>query len=248
MSVAPEPLADTSDGSPPRDAPTAVTIAPASDTGSATTAAAAAAEQAARELVALLKERKEREAALAAALRERDAAVRARDEVARLCEVTMEERDSLLEARVIADARLGTYARGMEETEEELQRARDRVAALADAVTAAHMAAEAARAKERALALAAEVVAPLGLQFLHVPEVTLRCLRKSNPLRRFSLILARAIYFDWFILANIAVNFLILAATSPLQPSRTAVAEVVLEPWFQALFTFEAIIKIIASS
>lgn len=165
--------------------------------------ASAAADAAAFELAAILKEGKKREAALSAALNARDAAVAARDEASRLREETALERNALVEARVVADAKLGTAAREAADTEAGLLAARERVAELSAAVSEMHLAAEAARAKAQSLALAAEVVSPIGLHYLRVADVTLGCLRKDNPVRRVALMFTRSVYFDWFILANI---------------------------------------------
>ena len=72
---------------------------------------------------------------------------------------------------------------------------------------------------------------------------------QKNPIRNFFLILTRSSYFSMFMMANIIVNFIILAAYDPLhdnmargygsagQAAMTPQDKVQsdLEPWFQAV-------------
>ena len=95
-------------------------------------------------------------------------------------------------------------------------------------------------------------------EWLVVKDRSLGFLSKTNPLRNLCLILTRSQLFDMFMLTNILVIFVILAAYQPLaanaqglalpDPPQTAQDRVqtALEPWFQFIFSFEALVKIIA--
>ena len=89
----------------------------------------------------------------------------------------------------------------------------------------------------------------LGLLNLVVDEVAFGCLLKEHPIRRYLLRLARSPLFTNFILLNIFVNFVLLAAAQPFSPTGPGTADDVstkLEPWFLALFTAEAVSMIVA--
>lgn len=89
----------------------------------------------------------------------------------------------------------------------------------------------------------------LGLQNLHVQDVSIGFLSKENIIRRYALRLARSPRFSQFILANIYVNFILLAAAGPFSPKGSGSADDVsqmLEPYFQALFSAEALVMIVA--
>ena len=60
-----------------------------------------------------------------------------------------------------------------------------------------------------------EQLRPLGLRYLRAADVTMGCLRRSNPLRRAALIITRAPLFTFFILTHIFVNFVFLASYDP---------------------------------
>lgn len=214
----------------------------------ASTVARQAALAAGQELVSKLRERNEIEDELSAALSARDKAAFDRDEALRRRELATGERDSLLASRLVMDAKLSAMARESFEAETILGNARERASELAEAVSNAHVAAEAARQREQALALAASDVIPIGLNSVRVPDETLGCFKKANPIRRIALLFTRSRNSVNFILFNIILNFIILASTNPLKASTGLQdqIETTFEPWFQFIFAFEAILKIIA--
>ena len=210
--------------------------------------ARAATAAAGADLVTKLRERNEIEAELSAALSARDKAAFERDQALRRRELATGERESLLASRLVMDAKLSAMARESNEAEIVLAGAREKASSLAEAVSNAHVAAEAARQREHALALASSDVLPIGLNSVRVPDETLGCFKKSNPIRRLALLFTRSKNSVHFILFNIILNFIILASTNPLKPS-TGIQDAIessLEPWFQFIFAFEAILKIIA--
>jgi len=88
---------------------------------------------------------------------------------------------------------------------------------------------------------------PSPMAYLQVADTVCGCVRRRHPLRRAALIVARSRLFDAFILLNIFVNFGLLAAEDPtMEGSPAERVRTLLEPWFAALYWFEALAKILA--
>jgi len=90
---------------------------------------------------------------------------------------------------------------------------------------------------------------PPAMKWLEVEEKSWGCLGKSNPVRNAALILTRSSLFDSFMLLNIVANFVILAAYDPTWSGPQTLQDKIqtaLEGWFQGIFTFEMVVKLIA--
>jgi len=89
----------------------------------------------------------------------------------------------------------------------------------------------------------------ISMHYLEVKEYSLFCLSKRNFLRRLCLTIIRSPWLDRFLIIAILANCAILAAYDPLDFDNISLRNqisVITEPYFTAIFTIDAIIKIIA--
>lgn len=87
------------------------------------------------------------------------------------------------------------------------------------------------------------------LQYAKVKDLSLGCLTVDNPLRKACIYLTRSMWFEYFILICVLINVGILGAYLPTDTENVSSrnqANVISEPIFTAIFTFEMVVKIIA--